>query len=82
MGLWVLGSTVVSCKPHHGCRGEEARSKDLIWLILTALALAFSKLRVHDGCGGTLEEGVVLERNQISSCQYRECVKTKKPLDE
>lgn len=60
MGLWILGSAVVSCKPRHGCRGEEARSKGPIWLILTARVLAFSILRVHDGCGSTLEEGVVI----------------------
>lgn len=75
MGLWILGSAVVSCKPHHDCRGEEAWSQGLIWLILTARALAFSKLGVHDSCGSTLEEGVILGRNQTCSCQDRERIK-------
>lgn len=76
MGLWILGSAVVSCKPHHDCRGEEAWSQGRMWLILEARTLAFSKLRVHHSSGSTLEEGVVLGRNQTCSCQHRECIKT------
>lgn len=51
--------------------GRRGPGEGLICLISIPRALAFCKLGVHDRGRSTLEERVVLERNQAGSCQCK-----------